>query len=181
MNKKLILIVLAALMPVLLCGSAVRADDSETAMKKYVYKDKGITISFPADWGVVPGKGGTAVIAIDPSAGSDNPMPTSVSLVVKTNKENYTLDNFDKEIMEKDKSRQPGYSREGSGETVLGGSAGRWFIYTFPAEGGIKGKAMGFITMNGDKIYMLVGMTWEKDFKKFRPLFEKIAESLSFN
>jgi hypothetical protein len=143
-------------------------------------KEKGFSVMLPKKWEIKKGVMGAEVIALRPKGGSKDAFRENINVVV----ENLNGTMLPKEYFKASQSvLQKVFAEfkvEKSGHTNIDKHDVYWVIFTHKM-GGVRAKVLQYLTVEGNKGYVVTGSALPATFDKFKKSFEMVATSLKLS
>ncbi len=140
--------------------------------KTGVYKGSDITITFPKGWKKAKTVPNAAITVADPEGNAQ------MTFFVQKVPENMTLEDFLK--MVSSRTLRAGVQEQDRGEIEIDGIQGQWVKRSI-SVGGQNFQSIMYYVMKDQKIYSLMGIAPTDSFSEWEPVFDEVAEGMTFD
>lgn len=154
--------------------------------KTYVDLLKAYSIEFPTGWVVEDEKSKTHewVSAQSPEENSEDPYLESIQITYNAKKSETDLNEYLPEVVKLMKEKYHAAAIEEIGSTKIGGEEAKWILFTATGPGKqgeqLPLKALHYILIHEQRLMIILCVSSEKAFERWRPFFEKTIDSLKF-
>jgi len=177
-KKRLSVSLLVGIVAWVLLGGAPRATAAEEP-NRYTNKDKGFSITFPADWERKEGQMGTIVLALSPQEGPADQFRENVNVTIEDLPKTLSSDEYVEACLGTlRKVLTDLQEHENSAMNVADAPAKR-LIFSHRMDA-VKVKAMQCVLVKGTRGYVITCSAAPDQFDTYRPKFDEIVQSFRF-
>jgi hypothetical protein len=143
----------------------------------YVNAEKRFSLDLPGDWEIREKFFATAVMAVRP--GSSPEFKESINVTTEDLPEARSLGEYMALTLQKMPQALKGFQVLEKGVSYLGGRESRWMVFSH-TMGRRQLKVISYTLVKASRAYLITCTSTPEKFDEYRPLFETIAGSLTF-
>ena len=144
--------------------------------KRYLDKEEGFSISFPASWKAQRGVKGARVVIVSPREGASDKFRENVTVFANELPPDWTLEEAFTRSIDLAKTVQPHFKEQERGLVSIGGREAMWIIFSSKV-GKLKAQYMLHFFINDNRSYLVSCTSTPDEFPEYRRTFEKIVQS----
>ena len=144
---------------------------------RYYNDEKGFSLIIPGEWNKGTAQGGADLIILPPVNESLIPFRANLTVVVRDQKEDMTLGEYQTRTLEEIKSVLPGFQLLSSGEEKIAGIKSAMVHFT-NTLGTVKVQVVQYTLLRKKKSISITFSAMPEDFTRFREGAEKTARSV---
>lgn len=144
----------------------------------YVDKDKGFSIALPSGWQQDKDIMGTAVMALSKADGTNDGFRENINVVVENLQGPLASKAYFEASQNAIKKVFQGFKLEQTGKTKISGRELYWSIFSHQTQTPqLRAKVLQYVTVNGQKAFIITCSASSKDFDQYRKTFENSAKT----